>query len=274
MRNLFTYLLIALLSFGLVVNEAAAKRFGGGRSFGVQRSQSSLMSSQKTQNTASLGQRSPASKWGGVLGGLLVGGLLASLFMGHGLASGILSWLILGAVVFFIVSFFRRRMQPGMQSAGSGAFGQSFSHFNQPFANNSTSNAYSNSTTPNYPADFDPESFLRDAKVCFIRLQAAYDQKNLQDLTAFTAPEVFGEIKMQLDERGDAPNKTEVITLNAELLDVSEQFDSSIASVRFTGSIKENNDPVTQLDEIWHFRRFGNSKDWVVGGIQQGVIQP
>ncbi|CEG57931.1 Tim44 domain-containing protein [Legionella fallonii] len=272
MRNLFTCLLITLLSFGLVVNEAAAKRFGGGRSFGVQRSQSSLMSSHKPQqSTAALGQKSPASKWGGMLGGLLVGGLLASLFMGHGVASGIISWLILGAVVFFIVGFFRRRMQPSMQGAGSNAFGQSFSNFTQQFTNNNPGGSSSNSSASDYPADFDQENFLRDAKVCFIRLQTAYDQKNLQDLTTFTAPEVFGEIKMQLDERGDSPNKTEVITLNAELLDVSKQVDSSIASVRFTGTIKENDDPITQLNEIWHFRRFGNSKDWVVGGIQQEI---
>jgi predicted lipid-binding transport protein (Tim44 family) len=276
MRNLISCLLIALLSFGLLVNEASAKRFGGGRSFGVQRSQSSLFSQQKTQNTASLGQKGTGSKWGGMLGGLLVGGLLASLFMGHGLTGGLISWLILGAAIFFIVSFFRRRMQPGMQSAQPSAFRQnSFSNFTQAFTNSNSSNADSNNNSDvEYPAGFNPENFLREAKVTFIRLQTAYDQKNLQDLTSFTAPEVFGEIKMQLDERGDAPNKTEVIGLNAELLDASKQFDSTIASVRFTGSIKENEDPITQLDEIWHFRQFGNNKDWVVGGIQQDVIQP
>lgn len=273
MRNLISYLLIGLLSFGLLINEASAKRFGGGRSFGVQRSQSSLFS-HKTPNTATMGQK-PASKWGGMLGGLLVGGLLASLFMGHGLASGLMTWLILGAAIFFIVSFFRRRMQPGVQSAQSSAFRNSFSNFTQPFANTSSnSDSGSSNDASEYPVGFDPENFLRDAKVSFIRLQAAYDQKNLQDLTTFTAPEVFGEIKMQLDERGDEPNKTEVVNLYAELLDVSKQFDSTIASVRFTGSIKENADPVTQLDEIWHFRQFGNSKEWVVGGIQQEVIQP
>ncbi|BCA94238.1 transporter [Legionella antarctica] len=272
MRNLFSCLLIALLSFGLVINEASAKRFGGGRSFGVQRSQSSLFSSPKAQKTASPGQRSTGNKWGGMLGGLLVGGLLASLFMGHGLGTGIITWLILGAVLFFVVSFIRRRMQPGMQTASSSAFRQnSFNNFTQPFAN-SSSNNYGNSSE--YPAGFTPDNFLRDAKVSFIRLQAAYDQKNLHDLTAFTAPEVFGEIKMQLDERGDAPNKTEVIDLNAELLDVSKQFDSTIASVRFTGTIKENDEPSTQLDEIWHFRQFGNTKEWVVGGIQQEVVRP
>ena len=277
MRQFISCLLIALLSFSLLVSEASAKRFGGGRSFGVQRSQSSLFSSAKPQNTAALGQRSAGSKWGGMLGGLLVGGLLASLFMGHGLTSGIMSWLILGVVVFLIVGFFRRRMQPGYQSAQPSQFSQNpFSNFTQAFTNTGSSAQNSGNSTDDagYPAGFDSESFLREAKVTFIRLQAAYDQKNIQDLTAFTAPEVFGEIKMQLDERGDAPNKTEVINLNAELLDVSQQFDSTIASVRFTGSIKENEEPTTQLDEIWHFRQFGNNTQWVVGGIQQDIAQP
>ena len=270
MRNVFTCLLIAFMAFGLVVNEAAAKRFGGGRSFGVQRSQSSLFSSNKASNTAAIGQRSATgSKWGGILGGLLVGGLLASLFMGNGLFSGLLSWLLVGAVIFFVVGFFRRRMQPGMQSVQGNSYQKPtnpFNNFNQSFANSSSS-----ATESPYPAGFSEDSFLRDAKVLFNRMQVAYDQKNLQDLTAFTAPEVFGEIKMQLDERGDAPNKTEVVTLNAELLDVSKQFDSTIASVHFTGTIKENDAPLTQLDEIWHFRQFGNTKNWVVGGIQQEV---
>jgi predicted lipid-binding transport protein (Tim44 family) len=277
MSKLISCLLIALLSFGLLVNEASAKRFGGGRSFGVQRSHSSLFSPKKTQNTAAMGQKSSGSKWGGMLGGLLVGGLLASLFMGNGLGSGLMSWLILGAVLFFIVSFFRRRMQPGLQANQPSAFSQnSFSNFTKPFTNSGSSNFSSSNTSDSaeYPTGFDPENFLREAKVTFNRLQAAYDQKNLHDLTAFTAPEVFGEIKMQLDELGDVPNKTEVMNLDAELLDCSEQFDSTIASVRFTGSVKENDDPITQLDEIWHFRQFRNSNDWVVGGIQQEVIQP
>ncbi len=91
----------------------------------------------------------------------------------------------------------------------------------------------------------------------------------MQDINAFTVPEVFAEIKMQLDERGNEPNTTEVMNLNAELLDVSKQSLSMIASVRFTGSVKENNDPVMQLDEIWHFRQFDGQKDWLIGGIQQ-----
>ncbi|RUR19962.1 Tim44 domain-containing protein [Legionella sp. km535] len=271
MRHFLSYFLIALLSFGLVINEASAKRFGGGRSFGVQRSQSSLFSSHKPQNTASIGQKANKSKWGGMLGGLLVGGLLASLFMGHGLANGLMTWLILGSVIFFAISFLRRRMQPGLQSSQSNAFRQSsFNHFTQPNSDSSSNSSHFTSNS----VDFVSESFLRNAKVNFIRLQAAYDAKNLQDIQSFTTPEVFAEIKMQLEERGDEPNKTEVINLNAELLDVSKQTLSTIASVRFTGSIKENDEAIAPLDEIWHFYQFTNSKEWVVGGIQQEVYQP
>lgn len=270
MRTLVSCLLITLLSFGLLVNEASAKRFGGGRSFGVQRSQSSMFSPNKAQTAnPAFGQRTNnPSRWGGLLGGLLIGGLLTSLFMGHGIANGIMTWIILGAIIFFAVNFFRNKMQPGMQAGQSRGFNQSpFNTMNQAFSANQA-NAGS-STISDTPPGFSPASFLREAKVKFNRLQAAYDEKNLQDLKEFTAPEVFAEIKMQLEERGNEPNKTEVITLDAELLDISKQTNTYMASVRFTGTIKENDEPISQLDEIWHFRQFANNQEWVVGGIQQ-----
>lgn len=268
MRNFFSYLLIAILSFGLVMNEASAKRFGGGRSFGVQRSKSSLFSSAMPQATKSWGQQS-SRKWGGVLGGLLVGGLLASLFMGHGLGTGLLTWFMLGLALFFLISLFRKKMQPGLQSAQSNAFGQNAA--SNPFAHFQGAQT-SASHFAAYPAGFTPEAFLREAKIKFIRLQAAYDQKNLNDLQDFTAPEVFAEIKMQFEERGDEPNKTEVLHLDAQLLNVERQVDSFIASVHFTGSIKENGE-ISQLGEIWHFRQFYNNGPWVVGGLQQEVYE-
>lgn len=253
MRTICSCLFILLLSFGLLVQEASAKRFGGGRSFGMQRSHSSF-SSYKPHNTATSGQKTNTKRWGGLLGGLLVGGLLASLFMGHGLANGLITWLILGSLLFFLLRFFRRSMQPAMQS-GSGTGWQQ----------NIRESAHHNTSTL---ADFIPEAFLRQAKVSFVRLQTAYDQKNLQDLSSFTAPEVFAEIKMQLAERGNEPNTTEVLHLEAELLDASQQSGSMVASVRFTGSIKENGE-INSLNEVWHFRQFAPSNEWLVGGIQQ-----
>lgn len=269
MRYFISVLLLSLLSFGVLVSDASAKRFGGGRSFGVQRSHSSLFSSHPSQKAKSYQQQPNARKWGGMLGGLLAGGLLASLFMGHGLGSGILSWLILGSLAYFIFGFLRKKMSPALHTGQPNAFNTP--HVERPAA---WFNAANTNYGSGYPAGFIPDSFLREAKVMFIRLQTAYDQKNRQDLLSFTAPEVFAEIEMQINERGNEPNKTEIVTLNAELLDVSKQVDSIIASIRFTGSIKENNDPMTPLDEIWHFRQFAGNKNWVVGGIQQEVVAP
>lgn len=268
MRYVISCFMIALLSFGLFINEASAKRFGGGRSFGVQRSQSSLFSSTKTHKSAALGQKANKSRWGGMLGGMLIGGLLASLFMGNGFASGMMSWLLLAAAVYFIVKMVQRRTQPVTQAANTSSFRQPT--FNNPLNQYFTNNSNSSSSTG---VDLDNEALLRTAKLCFIRLQAAYDQKNLADLQAFTLPEVFAEIKMQLDERGNEPNSTEVINLDAELLDLSNQSYSKLASVRFTGQIKENGE-LNSLDEIWHFRQLDRNSEWQVGGIQQEVYNP
>jgi predicted lipid-binding transport protein (Tim44 family) len=297
MRNILACCLIMLLSFGLVVQEASAKRFGSGRSFGIQRSSSSFSSNPtRSYSTASsnYGRNTQATpnrwgKWGGMLGGLVAGGLLASLFMGHGVGSGLLSWLFVGLAVYVALSFFRRFMQPNFQSAASNTAQPNT--FNPAFNNHSfnNSNHAANSTNwssadvnnhflqnggNNYPVDFIQEDFLNDAREKFMRLQRAFDQQNISDLSSFTTPEMFSEVKLQLQERGNELNRTEIIALDAELLDVSKQFDSLLASVRFTGSLKENNDPATQLNEIWHFCRYVNTNKWVVAGVQQNIVEP
>ncbi|MFX5813236.1 Tim44-like domain-containing protein, partial [Acinetobacter baumannii] len=72
----------------------------------------------------------------------------------------------------------------------------------------------------NIPADFDVTGFLRNAKTYFIRLQAAWDKADINDLREFTTPEMYAELKLQIQERGATPNVTDVISLNAELLGI------------------------------------------------------
>src|SRR5690606_11754437 len=81
-------------------------------------------------------------------------------------------------------------------------------------------------------ADFDRDGFARQAKLNFIRLQAANDTGNVDDLREFTTPEVFAELQMQLSERGGAEQRTDVVELNAEVLDVAEEDGRYIVSVR------------------------------------------
>jgi predicted lipid-binding transport protein (Tim44 family) len=89
------------------------------------------------------------------------------------------------------------------------------------------------------PADFDVDAFLRSAKVYFVRLQAAWDAADLADLREFTTPEMFAEIKVDLSERGAAKNETDVVAVDAQMLGIEEQGSMALASVRFTGSLRE-----------------------------------
>ena len=121
------------------------------------------------------------------------------------------------------------------------------------------------------PADYDTEAFLRVAKLNFVRLQAANDVKNLDDIREFVSPELFSEIKMQMDERGNAPQQTDVVTLNADLLEVTTESHRHIASVHFSGTISEVvSVAAAPFDEIWNLSKSvdGNG-GWVVAGIQQ-----
>jgi predicted lipid-binding transport protein (Tim44 family) len=123
----------------------------------------------------------------------------------------------------------------------------------------------------NVPAGFDTEGFVRIAKLNFIRLQAANDAKNLDDMREFTSPELFAEIKLQMDERGNAPQQTDVVMLNAELLEVITEGNRHIASVRFSGLIREEAGAApAQFEEVWHLiKPVEGDKGWTIAGIQQ-----
>ncbi len=121
------------------------------------------------------------------------------------------------------------------------------------------------------PADFDVAGFVRNAKVNFIRLQAANDAGNLDDLRAFTTPEVFAELKMDLTERGTAEQHTNVERLEADVIDVEDDGSRYLVSVHFTGETRENNAAqADNVNEIWHLTkpRHGTG-GWVLAGIQQ-----
>lgn len=258
MKKVLSILIIMFVTLGIMINDADARRFGGGRSFGMQRSASSYSRSYNTPTPTTSG----LGKWAGPLAGLAMGGLLASLFMGHGIMSGMLSWLLVGGVIFLIVGWIRGRTAPQAYSAQQNQFARNNQQFNSlnPMATN----------TSTYPAGFDETDFLRNAKVQFMRLQAAYDSKNLADIREFTAPEVFAEIQMQFQERQEATNITEVISLDAKLLDVSSEPDSTIASVEFSGAIRETmNGPIEPFKEIWHFQKNNTTQKWLLTGLQQ-----
>jgi predicted lipid-binding transport protein (Tim44 family) len=274
MKRFLMLLTIALTCLSLFAVTAEARRFGGGGSIGKQRT----MSPQQTQNSPTTSPASPANpapapapagnKWLGPLAGLAIGAGLGALFGGGGMGSAMGSMLMVvfaGIAVMFLISLFRQRQQP-MQYAGSGAPHYEPQPAQQPFSGSGTA-AYA----ANIPADFPVESFLRSAKTSFIRLQAANDRKDLNDIREYTTPEMFAEISMQMQERDDTLQKTDVISIDAVLLHVTNEGDFAIASVRFTGQLRENNGTPENVDEIWHVQKSlrDDKSVWLLAGIQQ-----
>lgn len=292
LRKFISILFVLFVTCGLMMHDADARRFGGGRSFGVQRSASSFtrpaapassgfgsnfnQSSMGMNKPASLASTATGSRWFGPLlaglGGGLLGGMLGGM-LSHALGGGLMTWILIGGAIFLALSFLRNRMQPMTQPGFDSRGFQPNNNFSQETASPFTSQqnfADSAAAVATPPSGFDAETFLREAKVQFIRLQAAYDQKNLDDLRQFTSPEVFAEIQLQFHERGEEENKTNVVQLNAEVLDVTTEMQTTVATVRFSGLIQENqNESAALFNEMWHFKKEVANQHWMVSGIQQ-----
>lgn len=268
MRIVLVLLTITLFTFTLPLEQLYAKRFGGGRSFGVQRS---IAANPVRKPNPMSTIRQQGNRWLAPMIGLAAGAILGSLLMNHGFGAGLLSWLLIAGGILLFISLLRNRktMTDSLQYQSSQPNPSPFQH-----ALSRLDPQFQNTDRHPSEADFDDDAFLREAKVIFLRLQAAYDQKDMHDLKQFTAPQVFAEIQMQLQERGEAVNKTEVSSLTAELLEIITEMEYNqeirTASVRFSGMVKESpSEPAAAFVEVWHFQSKPNSSDWLVAGIQQ-----
>jgi len=125
--------------------------------------------------------------------------------------------------------------------------------------------------TPSLPAGFDSQAFERLAKMIFIRMQAANDSADLNDLRAFTTPELFASLRLDLQDRGDAKQQTDVVKVDAQLIDFAQESDRQVVSVRFEGLLRETaGAEPTPFDEVWHLvRPLDSSREWAIAGIQQ-----
>lgn len=126
------------------------------------------------------------------------------------------------------------------------------------------------------PAGFDVAGFERNAQAQFTALQAANDAGDLQRLREYLSPEMYEVVRDEVAGRAGAAQQTEVFGLRAQLLDVSEEADRYVASVRFTGSIREQHGVAPEdLDETWHLvKSRSGGAGWVIAGIQQNGAEP
>jgi predicted lipid-binding transport protein (Tim44 family) len=263
--RLATLVFAVMIGVALVAQDAEAGRLGGGKSFGRQSPNATRQASppsatgQRPSSRASprpfaaadaVAGQSLARPIAGLAAGLGIAALLSHFGMGGAFADGLGNVLVI--VLLVGAAVFIWRMLRGSAAERPAAVGWSPPMARRRERGTGAVSAYTPVAGSTHarlgggaqrvwgksvPADFDVGGFLRNAKVYFIRLQAAWDAKNLDDIREFATPEVFAEIKMQIDEEKGTQNKTEIITQEAELLGIDTTAVDYLASVRFTGTI-------------------------------------
>lgn len=258
---------------------------------------------------AGAGAAAAAKKpWGAMLGGLAAGlglaWLASSLGMGEAFGNVLMILLLVVAAV-VVFNLVRRRFaggqgqSPAMAYQGAGAanpvtprqyspakVGNDASA--RPWEGQATSfdsssggsmigsgiSGLSGSQNWGVPADFDIAGFTEAAKRNFISLQDAWDRSDIPALRAMMTDEMLTEIQSQLAERERTSpgqvNKTAVDMLEAQLLGIEEQDDVYMASVEFSGMIRE--DPSagpSPFREVWNMTKLRNGRGgWLVAGVQ------
>jgi predicted lipid-binding transport protein (Tim44 family) len=280
---------------------------GGGRSLGKQREMinpqqatprapapppQQAAPAQQPQSAAGVPAKQPsgASRWLGPLAGLAIGAGLASLFMGNGFGGALAGLLVIALIVFGAIALLRlfrgrgRAPQQPLRYAAAGAYGQTEPTLSpQPSAPPSSApigaaphsvaatTSGSGAVVSRWPADFDAEEFLRHARANFMKLQEAHDRRDIAAIRDFLTPELARDIEADMRANVGVMQRTDVVTLNAEVLDVAQEDGLYVVSVRFSGLIRE--EPGTEpqpFNEIWHLEKPINGRSgWQVAGIQQ-----
>ncbi|WP_333855768.1 Tim44 domain-containing protein [Denitromonas sp.] len=269
----FIALIACTFVLGISAGEAEARRFGGSKSFGMQRSAPATTPRAAPSAPKAGAAANGASKrsWLGPIAGLAAGLGLAALFSHLGMGEELGSLLLMALLAFVAFRLFRRFAGGGVQRAPQGMQYAGPTPGNDARETRFNAAPAGGSSAAAVPEDFDEVAFVRQAKINFIRMQAAYDAGNLDDIRAFTTPDVFAEVKMQLDERADGGQQTDVVDLTADVIEVVRESERYIVSVRFHGLIRENRDAAPEaFDEVWHLTKpIAADGGWLISGIQQ-----
>jgi predicted lipid-binding transport protein (Tim44 family) len=251
-----------------------------------------------TGAAAAAGKRSWMGPIAGLAAGLGIAALMSHLGLGEAFGNFLMiALLVMAALAAF--AWFKRRsngagQRPALAGAAAGAGGgfgtsapqqdnamqRSAHSVSWPGANSvgtsgsaaaSFGQAGSAPAAASLPADFDRAGFERIARMIFIRMQAANDRADLNDLREFTTPEMFASIRADLQDRGGQPQETDVVEVRAEILDFDREAQRDVVSVRYTGLIREEaGAQAAPFDEVWHLiQPSDRSRNWAIAGIQQ-----
>jgi len=296
-KRILLSVFIGLLGLGFAATGVEAKRLGGGISQGMKRQAPPQQSApttppaQQTTPGATAATTTPAApaprrSWLGPIAGLAAGLGIAALLSHFGLGEGfanLMTMLLLVVAAVFVVRWLLRRFAPaasqpaGLRHAEAGGAPPAWR--NEPVFSGTTAPAIESRPAPvlangaaALPAHFDRDEFERAAKMIFIRMQAANDAADLEDLRQFSTPEMFAAFRLDLQDRRGA-QRTDVVRLDADLVDAALDGDRQVVSVRYHGLIREEDEGVAvPFDEVWHLVRPADAtRPWAIAGIEQAV---
>jgi predicted lipid-binding transport protein (Tim44 family) len=232
-------------------------------------------------------QAAPKRSWMGPIAGLAAGLGLAALASHFGFGDELANFMMMALLavgVMMLVGFLMRRFgnkgqAAGPQLAGAGAPFPQGQDLQSPMQRDnfhgfqgggaSAPAAQPLADVGALPAGFDAAGFERVAKMIFIRMQAANDESNVDDLRKFTTPELFSSLKADLLERGSSKQQTDVMQLDAQVVDAAQENGQWVVSVRFSGLIREEVGAGAEpFAELWHLvRPMDESREWAIAGI-------
>jgi predicted lipid-binding transport protein (Tim44 family) len=265
--------------------------------------QSSPQTTPQTGSQAGTAQQAPSaavppspSPWRGALMGIAAGLGIAALASRLGLGETFTLFLAMLAVGFglmLVAGFVVRRLRPDAQAeAGAGGVARGPGTYGNVGYETSPAPARPVAIEPaaavrpgsamdefasagrkspaepwGVPAGFDVGAFLAAARTHFGKLQQAWDTGDLDELSEFTTNEMFTALTHELRARA-GHTKTEVISIDAELLGIESSADEHIASVKFDGTLRVDGE-IERVSEVWNLSKPVRGGGWVLAGIQQ-----
>lgn len=234
--------------------------------------------------------RSGMSRWLGPIAGIAAGLGIAALLSALGLSGAFLemlsSLILIGLVVFAVMFLVRRLRGSTARPATQGAspmqrqgMQQDWQRPLNPAPTGATGPASAASGVQSaasqpvdeswfIPGDFDTPTFLENAKAQFVQIQALWDRGNVEQLRDYLTDDLLAELKPQIQAKPEGEG-TEIVLLNAELMGIETVAGGHLASVRYSGMLREG--PGTEafhFEEVWNLYKAEN-QGWLVAGIQQ-----
>ena len=251
----------------------------------------------------------PKKPWGAMLGGLAAGLGLAWLAHSLGMGEGFGQFMMIALavlVVMLAVGWFMRNRRPAaaqnnspfaFQGAGAGSVATPSQYKPENVGNDASARPWERNATAfdsaaapqssglvigsalggsqnwSVPADFDAPGFLNAAKANFVTLQAAWDKSDISALRVMMTDDMLREIQAQLADReshtGGVSNHTGVEMLEAQLLGIEDLGNDYMASVEFSGMIREEPSAgPSPFREVWNMTKPKSGGGWLVAGVQ------